>query len=119
MTLGEKLKQLRMSRYMTQQKLADELGMSQSAVAAYERDFREPDFATIRKFADYFHVTVSSLLPSSGNVDDDLVQQVAESFHQNPKLGLLFDKARFMTESDLDAVLAVVSAISKERDPNG
>lgn len=118
MTLGEKLKQLRTSRFMTQQKLADELGISQSAIAAYERDFREPDFATVKKIADYFHVTASSLLPSSGDLDADLVQQVTESFRQNPKIGQLFDKVRFMTDTEINAVLAVVNAISRENNGN-
>ena len=104
---------------MTQQRLADDIGISQSAVAAYERDFREPDFATVRRFADFFHVPFTSMLPSSGNLDDDFIVQIADCIHQNPKLGILFDKARFMTDANLDAILAVVNAISKERDQNG
>ena len=115
MTFGEKLKQLRTSRFMSQQKLADELGISQSAVAAYERNFREPDFAMIQKIADYFMVPFSSLMPSDGEPDKELVQQIAESFHANPKLGLLFDRSRYLSESDLDAVIAVVNAIQRER----
>lgn len=115
MTFGEKLKNLRISRFMSQQKLADDLGISQSGIASYERGAREPDFATIRRFADYFGVAFTSLMPTDESADSDLVLQVADSLHDNPKLRLLFDRSRYLTESDLDAVLAVVNAISKER----
>ena len=116
MTFGEKLKQLRKARFLSQQKLADDLNISQSAVASYERGAREPDFATIQRIADYFLVPFSSLMPSSGEPDRELVQQIAESLHANPKLGMLFDRSRYLSESDLDAVIAVVNAIQKERD---
>lgn len=115
MTFGEKLKSLRQSRYLTQQKLADDLGISQSAVGSYETGFREPDFKMIQRIADYFNVPFSSLMPSENTLDDELIQQIADSFHKNPKLGLLFDRTRYLTESDLDAVIAVVNAISKEQ----
>ena len=114
MTFGDKLRNLRKSRFMTQQKLADELNISQSAVAAYENGVREPDFATIKRIADYFFVSASSLMPSEGTESNEFVQQVADSLQQNPKLMVLFDKARYMSESDLDAVLAVVAAIQKD-----
>lgn len=113
-TFGERLKQLRESRHISQQKLADSLGVSQSAVASWETDSREPNFAMIKRVASYFCVSFTSLMPTeeSGN---DLVLQVADSMHQNPKLRILFDRSRYLTESDLDAVLAVVSALQRER----
>ena len=47
---------------------------------------------------------------------DDI--EMLEALHQNPKLRLLFDKQKTLTDSDLDAVLGVVNAITKERDPD-
>lgn len=119
MTCGEKIRELRKSRHMSQQQIADAIGMSQNSIAQYENDLREPSFSVLKKIAEFFNVPFSSLLPSDGSAGREYIQQVADSLHQNPKLGLLFDRARFMTESDLDAVLAVVNAISKERDANG
>lgn len=116
MTFGEKLKQLRKSRGISQQKLADGLGVAQSSIAAYENSSREPSFAVIEKFARYFHVPFSSLMPSDEVVDGEFVQQLADALHQNPKLGLLFDKARYLKSTDIDAVLSVVNAITRERE---
>ena len=115
MRFNDNLRNLRIQRNMTQLQLARDLGTSQSAVAAWENAAREPDFKTIQKIADYFGVTMSSLLPSDDSVEDSLVNMVADSLHQNPKLRLLFDRSKFLSDADLDAVLAVVSAISRER----
>lgn len=50
--------------------------------------------------------------------ESDYIHTVSESLQHNPKLGLLFDRSRKMSEKDLDAVLGIVDAILKERDPD-
>lgn len=118
MRFGDNLRNLRIARGLTQMQLAEGIQTSQAAITAWELSKREPDFKTIRKIADYFNVPLSALLPSNDDMTDDYIHSVADSLHQNPKFGLLFDKIRYLSESDLDAVLSVVNAISKERDPN-
>ncbi|MDR2531482.1 MAG: XRE family transcriptional regulator [Oscillospiraceae bacterium] len=56
------LKELRLQRDMTQEALAEKLGVSQSAIAMYETDKREPDFETLEVIADLFNVSMDSLL---------------------------------------------------------
>ena len=117
MTFGEKLKQLRESRYLTQMKLAIDLGVAQSTIAAYERGQREPSFSVIQKIADYFHVPFISLMPStSDTVDESYVNVIAESLHQNPKLGLLFDKTKNFSEKDLDAMIVIADTIVRRQE---
>ena len=116
MNFGTNLRNLRIQRNLTQQKLGDELGISQSSIGAYEIGIREPSFDIVRRFAEYFNVSPSSLMPFVEASDEEYVQRVADSLHRNPKLGLLFDKTALLSDSDLDAVLSVVNAISKERD---
>jgi len=115
MKFSDNLRNLRISRRMTQMELAEKLGTSQSAIAAWENSKREPDFRTISRIADYFGVTMTALLPSSDIVDESYVTSIAEQLHQNPKLGLLFDRTKTMSEEDLDVILSVVNAISRER----
>ena len=116
MNFGTNLRNLRVQRQLTQKKLADDMGMSQASITAYETGFREPSFEIVRKFAEYFHVAPSSLMPFVEASDEEYVQRVADSLHKNPKLGLLFDKTSLLSDSDLDAVLSVVNAIAKERE---
>ena len=117
MTFGEKFRSLRKSRFLSQQKVADDLGMSQSAIAGYENGVREPNFQMLEKIAKYFGVPATSLMPTSDEgISNDLVYQLADSLHKNPKLSLLFDRTRYLSERDLDAVLAIVNSIQRGRD---
>ena len=116
MRFPDNLRNLRLQRSMTQRDVADGLGTSQSAIAMWENGTREPDFKTIKRIATFFGVPMSSLLPSSEKIDEDYVNVVAESLHANPKLKLLFDHTKHFSEQDMDAVLAVVKAISGRRE---
>lgn len=57
-----RLKELRVARNMTQQRLAMELSMSQNTVSRYETGEREPGLAELIRIADYFNVSVDYLL---------------------------------------------------------
>lgn len=59
MTYFEKLKQLRISRKMTQAEFAKLLGVSPSAAAMYERGEREPSIEVLNKMADIFGVDIN------------------------------------------------------------
>lgn len=58
----KRLRELRHSRNLTQNKLADELGIAKSTISMYENGNREPDFETLELIADYFNVTLGSLI---------------------------------------------------------
>lgn len=56
------LKLLRTKQNISQQQLADVIGVSQQSVNKYENHSVEPDIDTIIKIADYFSVTVDYLI---------------------------------------------------------
>lgn len=58
----KRLRELRISRNLTQNKLAEELGISKSTISMYENGNREPDFETLELIADYFNVNLGSLI---------------------------------------------------------
>lgn len=62
MNFGEKLKQLRKSMKMTQQQLAERLGVAKSVVSYYESGDRYPSYDVMIKIAKTFHVTIDYLL---------------------------------------------------------
>lgn len=47
---------------MSQQALADKFGISQQSVYQYENDIVEPDITLLRKFADFFNVSVDYII---------------------------------------------------------
>lgn len=60
--LASRLKFIRRVRGVTQQTIADALGISRAAYSAYETAAAEPDVDLIRKLAQYYHVSVDFLL---------------------------------------------------------
>ena len=62
------LRLLRKQRNITQDKLAENLGLSKSAISMYENGQRLPSFEVLHAFSDYFNVSLSALTgkPESG-----------------------------------------------------
>lgn len=115
-TFGENLRALRKSRGYSQEKFARVIDSTQAAVTAWERGERTPNVAMMRRIADTFKVPLSSLISMEGTgMEDDFVREVADAIQRDPKVRLLFDKTRYMSSQDLDAVLSVVNAITRER----
>lgn len=63
----EKLKELRLKANVSQQVMADFLGVSRPAYTMYEIGKREPSHDTLQKLADYFGVSVDYLLGRTEN----------------------------------------------------
>ena len=61
------LRLLRESHKMSQQKLADELNLSQSQIQNYEAGAYEPDIATLKMMADFFDTSVDFLIGRTDN----------------------------------------------------
>lgn len=62
MNFGDHLRALLEERNMTQRELATRLSIAPSTMGSYVQNTREPDFATLKLFADYFGVTTDYLL---------------------------------------------------------
>lgn len=70
MRFNERLKELRLSKELTQEEFAKRIGISRSAVGMYEKGKREPDFETLELFADFFNVDMNYLLGKSDTSTD-------------------------------------------------
>lgn len=91
-SFGDRLKQLRNSKNLFQEDLANKLNISKSAVGMYERNEREPSFELLKKIADYFNVSIDFLLTGS---DHD--QMKAES-------NLFFFDMEGLTKEEIDDI---------------
>jgi transcriptional regulator with XRE-family HTH domain len=60
--LAERIRQLRTDRGLTQQELADTLGITQQAVGRWEKGLASPDTPTLPRLADLFGVSTDYLL---------------------------------------------------------
>ena len=62
MLLGKRLKTLRENKDLSQENLADELKVSQSAYSKWESDQTDISYQTLCKIAKFYVITVSKLL---------------------------------------------------------
>lgn len=62
MSFGEILKQLRTDNNVTQQELADYIGVGRPSIAGYETKKKHPDYDKLKLIADFFDVSTDYLL---------------------------------------------------------
>ena len=75
MQLGKRIKELRIENNLTQEELAEQLGVSFQAVSRWENDLTYPDITLLPILANMFDVTVDYLL------DVDVMKKEAEERH--------------------------------------
>jgi transcriptional regulator with XRE-family HTH domain len=61
-TLGSRITEYRKTKGITQDQLAEHMGVSSQAVSKWENDLSCPDIALLSKLADYFGITIDKLL---------------------------------------------------------
>lgn len=61
-TFGQRLKQLREEKELSQQELAKLFSLSQSTIAYYELDKKQPSQKTLQRLAEFFGCTVDYIL---------------------------------------------------------
>ncbi len=62
MTLGEKLAGLRKEKNITQEQMAEKLGVTRQTISKWELDQSKPDLQYIRDLSDFFQVTLDYLI---------------------------------------------------------
>lgn len=115
-------KHIREKSGLTQQQLADKLGISRSAVGMYEKGEREPNFETLKLIADTFNVDMNYLLgkkPSTEVIPDTYyfnpeTSKIAQEIYDNKELSLLFDAARDADPEDLQTVHSMLMALKRK-----
>lgn len=61
-TFGEKLKELRVEKGLTQQQLAQQIGNAQSAIVYWEANKQEPSISALKKLCLFFDISADYLL---------------------------------------------------------
>lgn len=91
--IGKKIKELRLKNDMTQEKLADRLGIAYQTVSKWETGITSPDLSLIVPLARLFRVTTDELFCYSESADDLLKEKLENEYEQTWQSGDL--KRRF------------------------
>jgi len=70
--LSIRLKQLRLDKHLRQEQVADLIGVTKSAISAYENDLRQPSFDVLLQLANLYRVSTDYLLGRTDTRSVDL-----------------------------------------------
>lgn len=85
-TLAENLRKLRRDRNLTQEDIADFLGVSFQAVSKWERDEGFPDISMLPVIANFFGITVDALIGNDISSRDERIKAYCDEYwHCNKK----------------------------------
>lgn len=90
-----KIKEVRLSRGITQSELANKIGVSRSAIAKYEKGERNPPLSLLQKIADVLKIPISDLgiqLPK--NFENVRIVSPEEMFSNLPYMGEIFSNPK-------------------------
>lgn len=96
MSLGERIKELRESKGISQAMLAESIGVSNVMISMYEQNKKKPSLPTLEKLADYFVVSIDNLLGRETVTESDSAI--------GRKIKVMFHKAERFTEEEQDAI---------------
>ena len=114
MDFGERLKELRKQKKLTQQQLGDVVHVSKVSISGYERGERSPDRETLTALADYFGVSTDYLLGRSpekkyyslnSKDEKDIASDLEQMINDLSGNGLLFSKDTSEIDADTRELL--------------
>lgn len=112
MSLGERIKELRKTKKLTQVEFARIFQISNGTIAMWETDKRQPDFNMLQKLADYFGVTTDYLLgretqsEKSEIVVPDKYKDIMFAFENG---------AENLTQEDIDDVIKFIEFLKNKK----
>lgn len=85
--IAENLKRLRKERNITQEKLAEFIGVSFQAVSKWERDEGYPDITLLPVLANFFEVTTDELIGMNEIKDKQKLDEILQQYEENNTAG--------------------------------
>ena len=114
--IANKIKARRLELGLTLEDVAQAVGVGRSTVRKWETGMiKNMGRDKIAALAKVLQISPVELVPAAGSVRSEDEERL-EALHQDPRLGLLFDRTRRMSKEDVDFMLQMADRIVKERD---
>ena len=116
MDIGKKIRMRRQQLGLTLEQVGEQCGVGKSTVRKWEsgqiRNMRRDKLAALASVLKLDPVELIDAPEPVADPDRDRL----EALHQNPRLGLLFDRAARMSDADVEIMLQLADRITKELD---
>ena len=111
-SFGDLLRELREDNNISQQELADVLGVGRSAIGNYESGIRKPDMELLEAIADYFNVDMDYLYGKT-----DIKNSYRENLRSSnfpPTIAAHLDGAE-LSETDIEDIADYIEFVKQKR----
>ena len=102
MKLGEKIKQLRKSKGISQEELASMLKINRNYLSRIETGKSEPTSSILKHIAEIFSIDLNSLL------------DITDEDKNTDKVKYIVDNCRYLHDKDLDFIVRIMSIMREE-----
>ena len=103
-------------RGVSQADVARALNVSTAIVSGWCLGRKMPRMDNVTKLAEFLKVKVSTFMSENG-IDEQLDDlDRLDALHNNPRLGMLFDRSARMSDEDINFMIQMADRILKERD---
>ena len=107
----QNLKQLRKKAGISQQALAEKIGVSQQSINKYENHNIEPDIETLIRLADFFNTSVDYLI---GHTEIEHPIEPVSPYDLNQAEAKIIDSYRIISTKQKHLVLMIVENLAEE-----
>ena len=97
--LGENLKKFRLKRELTQEQLADVLGVSAQAVSRWENGTTYPDITLLPTIASYFEITLDELMGMENWRSEEQLKELLGQLEENGSKGLIYENILLLRDA--------------------
>jgi len=120
MSVNEKIRLIREAKDLTQEQMAEKLGVSQSAYGDIERGDNDPKLSKLQKIADIFEMQLSELvdLSEKGTLNINFNKQGKNNIYITSSLTekemALKDKELAMQAREIENLRAIIALLKRE-----
>lgn len=108
----ERIKELRLSKNLSQKELAEILGCNQTAVGKYERGQLEPNITTLNQLADFFGCSIDYLVGREDDFGNVSISSSPSDLSKDEKT--LLERFRKLGPFERESILVQIDALSSE-----
>ena len=113
--LGEKIRDLRKAKKMSQSDFASAMGYSRPLIVNCEKNTRDPDTQALLKIADYFNVSIDYLMGREDYFGNYYRQDSPPSENLTDKERVMLEEFRGLLPEMQDLVISMIKNLHSEK----
>lgn len=102
MSLGFRLKKEREKRGWSQKYIAEKVGITNTVLSNYERDYRDPDTETLKKLADLYEVSIDYLLGRTDEKEISIEEKIDKALQLRDGEKIYFYDMGGLSDEDIE-----------------